>query len=258
MSARKNPERNMSFRSHLTELRKRLFWSAAFIVGASVGGWFLFDPVFALLQQPVIDLAKDQGLNATVNFGTVIGAFDLRMQVSVFLGVFISSPLWLYQLWAFITPALKKKERKYTLAFLLTAIPLFLGGCVFAWYSFPTFIKTLLGFTPAGSANVINANEYVLFALRILLIFGITFVMPVVLVLLNFLGTLSAKSIIKSWRAAILIIALIAALATPTADPMSMFLVMIPLIIFYCLAALIAWLHDRAVARRTSKVSEDN
>ena len=247
----------MSFRSHLSELRKRLFWSAAFIVAGSVVGWYLFDPVFALLQQPVLDLAKDQGLNATVNFGTVIGAFDLRMQVSVFLGVFITSPVWLYQLWAFITPALKKRERKYTLAFLLSAIPLFLGGCVFAWYSFPTFIKTLLGFTPAGSANVINANEYVLFALRILLIFGITFVMPVILVLLNFIGTLSAKSIIKSWRAAILIIALVAALATPTADPMSMLLVMLPLILFYFIAGLVTWLHDRTKARRLAKIASD-
>ncbi|MEN9749710.1 MAG: hypothetical protein RL149_788 [Actinomycetota bacterium] len=257
MARRKNPERNMSFRSHLAELRKRLFWSAAVIVAASVFGWTLFDPVFALLQQPVLDLAKDEGLNATVNFGTVIGAFDLRMQVSVFIGVFISSPIWLYQLWAFITPALKKRERKYTLAFLLTAIPLFLAGCVFAWYSFPTFIRTLLGFTPAGSANVINANEYVLFALRILLVFGITFVMPVVLVLLNFIGALSAVSIIKSWRAAILIIALVAALATPTADPMSMLLVMLPLILFYVIAALITWLHDRTKARKAAKLTAD-
>lgn len=248
----------MSFRSHLSELRKRLFWSAAFIVGGSVLGWYLFDPVFALLQQPVLDLAKSEGLNATVNFGTVIGAFDLRMQVSVFIGVFVTSPVWLYQLWAFITPALKKRERKYTLAFLLTAIPLFLGGAVFAWFSFPTFIKTLLGFTPVGSANVINANEYVLFALRILLIFGITFVMPVVLVLLNFLGALSAATILKSWRAAILIIALIAALATPTADPMSMLLVMLPLVIFYFAAALITWLHDRTKARRQAKISADS
>lgn len=257
MASRKNPERKMSFRSHLSELRKRLFWSALFIVAGAIGGWFLFDPVFALLQQPVLDLAKDEGLNASVNFGTVIGAFDLRMQVSIFLGVFVSSPIWLYQLWAFITPALKKREKKYTLAFLFSAVPLFLGGCAFAWVSFPTFVRTLLGFTPEGSANVINANEYVLFALRILLVFGITFVMPVVLVLLNFIGALSAKSIIKSWRVAILVIALVAALATPTADPMSMLLVMLPLILFYFIAAVIAWLHDRTKARRLSKIVAD-
>ena len=257
MAARKNPEGKMPFRGHLIELRKRLTWSAAFVVLGAVGGWFLFDPVFALLQAPVIQLAKEEELNASVNFGTVIGAFDLRLQVSIFLGVFVSSPFWLYQLWAFITPALKRREKKYTLVFLFSAVPLFLAGCAFAWVSFPTFVRTLLGFTPEGSANVINANEYVLFALRILLVFGITFVMPVVLVLLNFLGAVSAKSIIKSWRVAILIIALVAALATPTADPMSMLLVMLPLILFYFAAALIAWLHDR-IKQKRNLASDDN
>lgn len=256
MAARKNPEGKMPFRGHLIELRKRLTWSAAFVVLGAVGGWFLFDPVFALLQAPVIQLAREENLNASVNFGTVIGAFDLRMQVSIFLGVFVSSPVWLYQLWAFITPALKRREKKFTLIFLFTAVPLFLAGCAFAWMSFPTFVRTLLGFTPEGSANVINANEYVLFALRILLVFGITFVMPVVLVLLNFIGALSAKSIVKSWRIAILVIALVAALATPTADPMSMLLVMLPLILFYFAAALIAWLHDRVKLKR-NPINED-
>ena len=242
----------MPFRGHLVELRKRLIWSAAFILAGAVGGWFLFDPVFALLQQPIIDLAKEENLNASVNFGTVIGAFDLRIQVSIFLGVFVSSPVWLYQLWAFVTPALKRREKKFTLIFLLSAVPLFLTGCIFAWVSFPTFVRTLLAFTPTGSANVISATDYVLFALRILLVFGITFVMPVVLVLLNFIGVLSAKSIIKSWRVAILVIALVAALATPTADPMSMLLVMLPLILFYFVSALIAWLHDRIKAKRSA------
>ncbi len=246
----------MPFRGHLIELKKRLTWSAAVVVLGAVVGWFLFEPVFALLQSPVLQLAREENLNATVNFGTVIGAFDLRMQVSIFLGVFLSSPIWLYQLWAFITPALKRREKKFTLIFLFSAVPLFLAGCAFAWVSFPTFVRTLLGFTPEGSANVINANEYVLFALRILLVFGITFVMPVVLVLLNFIGVLSAKSIIKSWRVAIVVIALVAALATPTADPMSMLLVMVPLILFYFAAALIAWLHDRIKNRRLNAIAD--
>lgn len=244
----------MPFRGHLIELRKRLAWSALFILAGAVGGWFLFDPVFALLQQPIINLAKEENLNASVNFGTVMGALDLRIQVSIFLGVFMSSPIWLYQLWAFITPALKRREKKFTLFFLFSAIPMFLGGCAMAWVAFPTFVRTLLGFTPVGSANVINATEYVLFALRILLVFGIAFVMPVVLLLLNFIGLLSAKSIIKSWRAAVLVIALVAALATPTADPMSMLLVMVPLILLYLASALIAWMNDRIKARRTAKL----
>jgi sec-independent protein translocase protein TatC len=253
VAARKNPEAKMPFRGHLVELRKRLSWSALFILAGAVGGWFLFDPVFAILQQPILDLAKEENLNASVNFGTVIGALDLRIQVSIFLGVFVSSPVWLYQLWAFITPALKRREKKFTLFFLFTSVPMFLGGCAMAWVSFPTFVRTLLGFTPEGSANVISASEYVLFALRILLVFGITFVMPVVLLLLNFIGVLSAKSIIKSWRIAVLVIALVAALATPTADPMSMLLVMVPLILLYLVSAVIAMLHDRIKSKRSAQ-----
>lgn len=252
MAGRKNPEGKMPFRGHLIELRKRLVRSAAFVLAGAVGGWFLFDPVFAILQQPIINLAKQENLNASVNFGTVLGALDLRIQVSIFLGVFVSSPIWLYQLWAFVTPALKRREKKFTLFFLFTSVPMFIAGCALAWVSFPTFVRTLLGFTPEGSANVISASEYVLFALRILLVFGIAFVMPVVLLLLNFIGVLSAKSIIKSWRIAILVIALMAALATPTADPMSMVLVMVPLMLLYFLAAFIAWLHDRFKSKKTT------
>ena len=254
MAGRKNPEGKMPFRSHLIELRKRLVWSAGFVLAGAVVGWFLFDPVFALLQEPILQLRKDENLNASSNFGTVLGALDLRIQVSIFLGVFVSSPVWLYQLWAFITPALKRREKKFTLFFLFTAVPMFLAGCAMAWMAFPTFVRTLLGFTPEGSANLISAKEYVLFALRILLVFGVTFVMPVVLLLLNFIGALSAKSIIKSWRIAVLVIALVAALATPTADPMSMLIVMVPLILLYLLSALIAWFHDRIKSKRAAQI----
>jgi sec-independent protein translocase protein TatC len=224
------------------------------VLAGAVVGWFLFDPVFALLQEPILQLRKDENLNASSNFGTVLGALDLRIQVSIFLGVFVSSPVWLYQLWAFITPALKRREKKFTLFFLFTAVPMFLAGCAMAWMAFPTFVRTLLGFTPEGSANLISAKEYVLFALRILLVFGVTFVMPVVLLLLNFIGALSAKSIIKSWRIAVLVIALVAALATPTADPMSMLIVMVPLILLYLLSALIAWFHDRIKSKRAARI----
>lgn len=256
MARGRNPERKMSLADHLRELRKRLFWIAGFILLGTVGGWFLFDPVFELLQRPILELSEQRGVNATVNFGTVVSAFDLRIQVSIFLGLLISSPFWLYQLWAFITPGLKKNERRYSIAFIASSVPLFLIGTYIAWVSLPNFVVVLLGFTPEGSSNVINASEYVLFAIRVLFIFGAAFVMPVVLVLLNFVGLLGAKSIIKGWRFAVFIIAVITALATPTAEPISMLLLMIPLIILYFLAAGIAYLNDRRKRKRAEKLSE--
>ncbi len=92
MARRKNPEATMSLRGHLGELRKRLFWSALFFAIATVAGWFLFDPVFEALQKPIVELAKSKGINATINFNSVVSAFDLRMQISMFIGLIISSP----------------------------------------------------------------------------------------------------------------------------------------------------------------------
>ncbi len=254
MARRKDKERRMSLGSHLRELRKRLSWSAGFILAGSVGGWFLFDPVFKILQQPLLDVTERRGIEAIVNFGTVVSAFDLRIQISIFLGVILTSPVWLWNFWAFIAPGLKQKEKRYATGFTVAAVPLFLAGTALAWTSLPGFVVVLIGFTPEGSSNVINASEYILFAIRILLIFGIAFVMPVVLVLLNFAGLATGRGILKSWRLALFIIAVVSALATPTAEPMTMFLLMAPLSALYFSAIGIAMANDKRRERKLAKL----
>jgi sec-independent protein translocase protein TatC len=169
----------------------------------------------------------------------------------------MSSPVWLFNIWSFITPGLKKKERKYTIWFVVVAVPLFLAGTALAWSSLPTFVQVLVGFTPEGSANVINASDYILFTIRILLVFGIAFVLPVVLVLLNFAGVITAQNILKSWRMAIFISAVVGAIATPVAEPMAMFLLMIPLLILYFVAAGVATLHDKRLARKSAELDNE-
>jgi sec-independent protein translocase protein TatC len=246
----KNPEKTMGLGGHLRELRKRLYWSALFILIGGVAGWMLFDFVYDQIVRPLKVLDDDPNYKVSVNFGTVVGAFDLRFQMAIFLGVILASPFWLYQLWRFVSPAMKKREKRYTLGFLLTASPLFLAGCVVAWYSMPTFVIGMLSFTPSNAASFLSANEYILFTLRLLLIFGIAFVLPVILVFLNFMGVVSGAGIRKSWRMAIFISVLIAAVATPVSDPMSMLLVSIPLIIFYFIAMGIALWRDK---RRVKK-----
>jgi sec-independent protein translocase protein TatC len=250
VARKKNPDAKMSLSGHLKELRNRLFWSALFIIGGSVAGWFMFDAVFNELQRPIVELAAKPGSNATINFPTVVSAFDVRLQVSIFLGILMSAPIWLYNLWAFVTPGLKKRERRYTIGFVLASVPLFIGGTALAWSSLPTFVVVLVGFTPDGAANVINASEYILFTIRILLVFGLAFVLPVALVMLNFAGVITAQNIIKSWRMAVFVSAVVGAIATPVAEPMAMFLLMIPLLILYFLAAGIAYLHDKRVAKK--------
>jgi sec-independent protein translocase protein TatC len=257
MFRRKNKERRMSLGSHLRELRVRLTWSALYVAIGAVVGWFLFDPVFSLLQEPLLRVTEARGIEAIVNFGTVVAAFDLRIQLSIFFGIVLSSPLWLWNIWAFIAPGLKAKEKKYALGFVIAALPLFLAGTYLAWNNLPTFVVVLIGFTPEGSSNVINAAEYVLFAVRVLLLFGISFVMPVVLVLLNFAGVVSGKGILKSWRIAVLIMAVLAALATPAAEPMSMFLLMVPLVLLYFSAVGIAMLNDKRRERKLAKLTSE-
>ena len=247
----------MSLSGHLKELRNRLFWSALFILAGSIAGWFMFDAVFDELQRPIVELADKPGSNATINFPTVVSAFDVRLQVSIFLGVLMSSPVWLFNLWAFITPGLKQREKRYTIGFIFTSVPLFAAGTLLAWSSLPAFVVVLVGFTPDGGANVINASEYILFTTRILLVFGLAFVLPVVLVMLNFAGVITAQNIIKSWRLAIFISAVVGAIATPVAEPMAMFLLMIPLLLLYFLAAGVAQLHDRRIAKKLAALELD-
>jgi sec-independent protein translocase protein TatC len=248
----------MSLSGHLKELRNRLFWSALFIIGGSIAGWFMFDFVFNELQRPIVELASKPGSNVTINFPTVVSAFDVRLQVSIFLGILMSAPVWLYNLWAFITPGLKKREKRYTIGFVIASVPLFIGGTALAWSSLPTFVVVLVGFTPDGAANVINASEYILFTIRILLVFGLAFVLPVALVMLNFAGVITAENIIKSWRMAVFISAVVGAIATPVAEPMAMFLLMVPLLILYFLAAGVAFLHDKRVAKKLAALELAN
>ncbi|MFT4796148.1 MAG: sec-independent protein translocase protein TatC [Aquiluna sp.] len=255
---RKNKERRMSLSSHLREFRVRLSWSAGFVIAGTVVGWFLFDPVFKVLQGPLLDVTRERGIDAIVNFGTVVSAFDLRIQISIFLGVIMTAPVWLWNLWAFVSPGLKIRERRYAVGFVFSALPLFLLGTYLAWTSLPGFVVVLIGFTPEGSSNVINAAEYVLFAIRILLIFGLAFVMPVVLVLMNFAGLVTGRGILKSWRIALLIIATVSALATPTAEPMSMFLLMAPLTALFFTAVGIAVTNDKRRARKLAKFVDDD
>jgi len=256
MAARRNPEKRMKLSGHLRELRKRLFYSAIIILAGGVVGWLEFEPVFAALQKPILALASKPGVNATINFNSVVSAFDLRMQMSFFIGLVITAPLWLWQIWMFVSPALKKRERRYALAFILTSSPLFALGCYVAWISLPNFIDSMLSFTPSGTANVINAAEYVLFAVRVLVVFGLAFVLPVFLVLLNLIGVLTGRSILKGWRIALLVIAIVAALATPVSDPMSMLLMMIPLGLLYAISGVIALTNDKAKSMRKPKLIE--
>ena len=250
-------EGKMSLGGHLVELRKRLYFSALFIVIGAVLGWFSADFLLAQLREPIFLVASEQGRVATLNYDGITSAFDLKLQIAFTVGIVISSPFWLYQIWAFFMPGLTKREIKYTLGFMFSAIPLFLAGCAAGWYVYPHIVALMTSFAPSDDATIITAKTYFDFVLKLVLVVGVAFVLPVFLVLFNFAGLLSAQSIIKSWRIAVLVITLFTAIATPAADVLSMFLLAIPMVLLYFLAAGIAWLHDRRTVKK-SNVYSDN
>jgi sec-independent protein translocase protein TatC len=240
----------MPLREHLVEIRKRLFLSAIGLLVGAVVGWMVYDPVLQALQQPLIDAAERREVLTGLNFEGVATAIDMKVKVSLFLGVILTSPWWLYQLFAFITPGLTSKEKRYAFGFIGAAVPLFLGGIALAWVMLPRAVALLNEFVPDGSANLINAQMYLGFVMRLMLAFGIAFLVPVIMVALNTMGVVRASTWLAGWRWAVLISFLFAAIMTPTPDVLTMFTVALPICALYFAAYGVSVLHDRRVDKR--------
>lgn len=250
-----NSERRMSLGQHLVELRKRLFRSALGVLLGAIAGWFVYPWVWDGLRAPIEIIAESK--NAALNYQGITTAFDVHMQIAIYVGILVSSPVWLYQIFAFLVPGLTGKEKRYTFGFVFTAIPLFLAGCVAGWFVVPHIVVLLNSFVPEEDVAFIDAKDYLGFVLKLIIAVGIAFVLPVFLVLLNFIGILSARSILKGWRIAILMITLFTAIATPAADPFSMFLLAIPMVFLYFVAVGIAFWHDALAARKAKRIDAD-
>lgn len=250
-----NRERRMSLGQHLVELRKRLFRSAIGVLVGAVAGWFLYPFVWDSLRAPIETIAESR--NAVLNYQGITTAFDVHMQIAIYVGLFLSSPVWLYQIFAFLVPGLTSKEKRYTFGFVFTAIPLFLAGCAAGWFVVPHIVILLNSFVPSEDAAFIEAKDYLGFVLKLILAVGVAFVLPVFLVLLNFIGVLSARGILKGWRVAILTITLFTAIATPAADPFSMFLLAIPMVVLYFVAVGVAFWHDAIAAKKARRLETE-
>lgn len=248
----------MSLAAHLIEFRKRLLIAAAGLLVGMIIAFIITEPVIEFLTLPIAEIDKEQasayvGLIAT----TVTGWFDLRMRMAFSIGFLLASPVWLWQIWAFVMPGLRKKEIRYTLAFVGAAIPMFVaGGCV-ALYVSPNVITMLASFSPGANASTLfTAKEYYDFILKFVLAIGVGFVIPVFLVALNLAGVMSGKAILKAWRPAVLIATLFAAITTPAADAFSMLLLGGILIVLYFAAALLSLLLDRRKRKRDPLFAE--
>jgi sec-independent protein translocase protein TatC len=246
----KDPEGRMSLGEHFAEFRQRALKSAlAVLIGAIAAGYF-YDEIFAFLSAPFNDYA-DANPKSTIslNFGEATSALSNLLSMSIFVGVIGSSPIWLYQAWAFVMPGLTRKEKRVSLAFMGATVPLFLGGVWLGYTILPQSLALLYGLSPEGTSNIQQTSMYFSFVMRFIMVFGLGFLFPVFLVGLNLLGILSAQRMLRGWRVAVVGVVIFAAAATPTSDPFTMFVFAGPLIVLYFAACGVAWLLDRRRAK---------
>jgi sec-independent protein translocase protein TatC len=249
----RDPEGRMSLRGHLRELRNRVTVALVAIVITGSLGWIYYSPLLRHLTEPILHVAHERGETVTgLNFSGsgVTGPFSVKVKVALFVGLLLASPVWIYEVWAFIVPGLTRREKRSAIYFVLVSVPLFAAGALLAWFSFPKAVVTLLDLTPKGGLNIIDATSYLTFLTRFILAFGLAFLLPVLMVGLNLAHILPGRVLLKSWRISIFLISLFAAVMTPSPDPWSMIIMAIPMVVLFFLAVGIALLIDRSRARR--------
>ena len=243
---------------HLRELRSRVVKSALVIALASTIGWFFYNEIITQLAKPVCDLkfAQETGAEScgALYISGVLGPLNLQIKVAILSGIILAAPVWLYQLWAFIAPALHRKEKRNSIFFIVSATPFFAAGAFLGYTILPIAVEVLFGFTPDALNNLVKFDDYLDFVMRAILLFGIAFELPVFLITFNLIGFLSGKAILKPWRGWVFGITLFVAAFSPTADPLSMMALAVPLIVLYLFSGVFALLNDRRRARKSEAV----
>ena len=244
----------MPILEHLRELRKRVVRSAIAISIAGIIGWVFYTPIITTLAKPVCDLKSAQESGAdncgALYINGVLGPLNLHIKVAILTGLLLAAPVWLYQLWAFIAPALHKREKRNSILFILAATPFFSVGAYVGYSILPLAIRVLFGFTPDALNNLVKFDDYLDFVMRTILVFGLAFELPVFLVTFNLIGFLSGVTILRPWRIWVFCIVLFVAGFSPSADPLSMILLAIPLIILYLLSGVFALWNDKRRAKK--------
>ncbi|NHC47327.1 twin-arginine translocase subunit TatC [Motilibacter aurantiacus] len=251
----------MTLVEHLRELRSRLVKSLIAVVPGVVLGLVFYRPISDFLVEPMckadVDRLDADSCGVLVANG-LTAPFNTAIAIACVTGLLIASPVWLYQLWAFITPGLHKNERRWSIAFLCTSFPLFLAGAVVCYLVLPKAIDVLLSFTINDAQNLVDVNEYLNILLRLILVFGIAFEIPVFVAMLNAVGILPAKKLTQWWRGIVLGVFVFAAVATPTGDPFTMLALATPMLVLFVLAYFFCRWNDRRRLRSRGEPDYDN
>jgi sec-independent protein translocase protein TatC len=246
----------MTLFEHLAELRYRLVVCVLAILAASIVCFTFNEWLLDLITLPyhtaINALKVDRpDIHAELVLNGVSSPFTMSLAVAGLAGLIISSPVWLYQIWAFIVPGLLSQEKKWSLIVVGAAVPLFLTGVAMGYFVMPQAIKILIGFTPegAGISNLQSLQDFLNFMIRLMVIFGLAFEVPLFIVMLNVVGVLPAKLISKYRAYIIFAMFVFAAIATPTPDAFTMLLLALPMTVLVILSEVIAHALDRRKGR---------
>jgi sec-independent protein translocase protein TatC len=245
----------MSMVPHLRELRRRVLISALAIVAGSVVAFVFHATMLHALTGPYCALPNSYRLlqgRCTLIVTGVLDAFRVTLKLSLYAGIILASPVWLYQVWRFITPALHRNEKRYATFFVAASLSLFALGGTFAWLTLTRGLEFLLGFATGSVAPLLSFDSYLSFVTALILVFGASFEFPLLIVMLNVAGILSATRLKRWSRGIIFGIGVFAAGATPSQDPFTMLALVIPLCLLYVMALAFAVVHDRRADARAS------
>jgi sec-independent protein translocase protein TatC len=256
------PDGTMTLFEHLRELRYRLIVSILAIIVGMVVAWFFRYDLLDILQRPYFQAiaalkAKHPDANTSLVNINLTSPLTLSLKVSALAGAIATAPIWLYQLWAFVVPGLLAKEKKWALIFIAAATPMFVGGVVVAYVVLPKAITVLLSFTQSGVTNLQDINAYLAFLLRLMLVFGIGFLIPLIVLMLNIVGVIKAKQMAKYRSLVIFATFVFGAVATPSTDPFSMLAVAAPMALLFLAAEVIAHVLDRRKERQAALAGDD-
>ncbi|MFF9196298.1 twin-arginine translocase subunit TatC [Streptomyces sp. NPDC014779] len=251
---------------HLRELRNRVAKAMLAIIVASVVAAFFSQQLMDLLSSPVPKCPPNTSVSdntggrcVIIAYQTMLSPFTSTVKVVMLAGVVASTPIWLYQLWAFVAPGLHKSEKKYTYYFAAVAVPLFAAGTYTAYLIMPVSVKVLISITPDVASNFLSLDDLLDFTTRMVLVFGLAFELPLLLIMLNFTGVVTGKRMASWWRAMIMCTLVFGAVATPSTDPLGMMALAGPIIVLYFIAVGVALLNDKRRRRNNpdAELSDD-
>ena len=253
-----NPEGRMSVLDHLRELRRRLILVMVIVALGGVVGWFIYNPLLDILKHPYCNIPYQHRLGAQnqsaaqckLLFRAPLDGFTIRLKVSVVAGAILTAPLWLYQLWAFVTPGLRRNERRWTISFVASSSVLFALGMGLAYFTLYKGLNVLVTQAGAGTQAGLDVSSYISFVVLMLVIFGASFELPLLIIMLNAVRVLPYRLLRRGQRLGIFLVFLFAAVATPSTDPFTMIAMALPMVVLFELAVLWCFLHDRRRARR--------